>query len=95
LNATNAVAYFDPPLVPTKKRFISSTLKVTSNGFRQVRVSIEKLPTKKLSTLIGATTTLDGVVFVAGKRQKCVDGDERDEIVKKLKLESDVVSNPI
>ena len=69
----------------------TSAAAVDAKVFQQVRIALEKLPTEKLSTLIGLgpTTLDDDDVTVGGKRQKVVDAEDEDDVVKKLKLESD------
>ena len=69
----------------------TSAAAVDAKVFQQVRIALEKLPTEKLSTLIGVgpTTLDDDDVTVGGKRQKVVDAEDEDDVVKKLKLESD------
>ena len=69
----------------------ASAAEVDAKVFQQVRIALEKLPTEKLSTFIGVgpTTLDDDDVTVGGKRQKVVDAEDEDDVVKKLKLESD------
>lgn len=69
----------------------ASAAAVDAKVFQQVRIALEKLPTEKLSALIGVgpTTLDDDDVTVGGKRQKVVDAEDEDDVVKKLKLESD------
>ena len=85
----NSASKVETSSVSTSATASASALDVDVKVFQQVRISLEKLPTKQLSTLIGSPTTFDDDVTVGGKRQKVVDAEDQDDGVKKLKLESD------